>query len=111
VDDLVVGGRVDGHRLLRQAKEEFAATPGSSAIESEGELIQIVVQVFLSDGPLMGSEQPPLQQGDDLVNAGQQLRGSLLFARDDRDLVLVAYPFQGHVSLPAVGVDDAPTLH
>jgi hypothetical protein len=65
VDDLVVSDRVDGHRLLRQTKEEFAATLGSPAIEPECELIQIVVQVFLADRPLVGSRQPPLQQGDD----------------------------------------------
>lgn len=35
---------IDGHGLLREAKEELAPTLGSPAIEAEGELIQIVVE-------------------------------------------------------------------
>ena len=45
----VMGNRIDGHSLLRQAQEKFASTLGSPAIEPERELIQIVVQVLMTD--------------------------------------------------------------
>jgi len=39
----VMGNRIDGHSLLRQAKEELAATLGSPTVEPEREFIEIVV--------------------------------------------------------------------
>src|ERR1039458_8051097 len=69
----VMGNRIDGQSLLRQAKEEFASALLSPAIESERELIQIVVQVLMTDRSLVGSHQPPFEQGDHLVNPWHQL--------------------------------------
>src|SRR5271167_5113928 len=74
----VMGDRIDGHSLLRQAQEKFASTLGSPAIEPERELIQIVVQVLMTDCSLVGSHQPPFEQGDHKVNPWHQLRRSLL---------------------------------
>jgi len=55
-DEARVGHRVDGHRLLSEAKEQQAAMARASTIESEGEFIEGVVQVPPTDGPLMGAE-------------------------------------------------------
>jgi hypothetical protein len=58
VNDPVVSHRVDGDSLLREAKEELASTLGSSAIEAERELIQVIFEVFMADRSLVGSNQP-----------------------------------------------------
>jgi len=68
VDDLVISDRIDGHRLLRQAKEELATAFGSPTVEPECELIQIVVQMLMTDCTLVGSHQPSFQQGDHPIN-------------------------------------------
>src|SRR5450759_3091991 len=102
-----MGNRIDGHSLLRQTKEELAAALGSSAIESEREFIEIVVEVLLTDRSLVGSHQPTFEQGDREVNPRHQLRWSLLLSLEKRDLVLVAFALQGQISQPAVGMDDA----
>ena len=47
VDDLVVGHRIDGNGLLSQAKEQFPSAARSAAIESERELVQVVVLISL----------------------------------------------------------------
>jgi hypothetical protein len=61
VNYLVMGNGIDGHRLLRQTKEELASTLGSTAIEPEREFIEIVVQVLMADCSLVGSHQPPFE--------------------------------------------------
>jgi len=80
VNDPVVSHRIDGHSLLREAKEELAPTLGSSAIEAERELIQIIVKVLMADRSLVSSNQPPFEQGDHTVNPWHQLRWSLLLS-------------------------------
>ena len=72
MNDPVVGHRIDGHSLLRKAKEELAATLGSPAIEAERELVQIVVEVLVADRSLVGSNQPRFEQGDHTVNPWHQ---------------------------------------
>lgn len=54
-DDGRIGLRGNLYSLLDEAVEELAPAAGRSAIEPEGELVQIVVQVIVADGPLMGS--------------------------------------------------------
>ena len=79
MNDPVVSHGIDGHGLLREAKEELAPTLGLPAIDPERELIQIVVEVLMADRSLVGSNQPPFEQGDHTVNPWHQLRWSLLF--------------------------------
>jgi len=57
VNNAVADNGINGHGLLHEAKEELTATLGSPPIETEGELIQIVVQVFMTDGSLVRSHQ------------------------------------------------------
>src|SRR6266849_5224123 len=76
----VTGNMFDGHSLLRQAKEELAATLLSPAVEPECEFIEIVVQMLMTDCTLVGSHQPPFEQGDREVNPWHQLRWSLLLS-------------------------------
>ena len=53
--------RIDSHSLLREAKEELTSTLRSPSVEAERELVQIVVEVLMADGSLMGSEQPTFE--------------------------------------------------
>src|ERR1035437_1536496 len=107
VDDPVISDRIDGHSLLRKTKEQLTSTLGSSSVEAERELVQIVVKVLMTDRSLMGSDQPSFEERDDLVHSRHQLRWSLLLASEKRDLVFIALPFQGKVAQPAIGVNDA----
>src|ERR1700729_120204 len=56
VNDLVAGYRISGDGLLREAKEQLSPAARPAPVEPERELIQIVVQVFVADRPLMRSQ-------------------------------------------------------
>jgi hypothetical protein len=71
--------RIDSDRLLREAEKELASTMGAAAIEAERELVQVIFEVLMADGSLVGPDQPSLQLGDDAVNPWDQLGGSPLF--------------------------------
>jgi len=111
VDDAVVGDRLDGHRLLGEAKEKLATAFGSSAIEAERELVHVVVKVFPTDRALVRPQQPPFEERDHQVDPGQQLRRRFLLPSEHRDLVVVAFTRQGRVPRPAIGMDDATALN
>src|SRR5271157_465539 len=71
-------GRIYLHSLLGQAIEQFAARGRGTTVESKGELVEVIVQVVVSDCTLMGAEQPSLQQRDHAMHARQQLRRGFL---------------------------------
>ena len=56
-----VSGWFYGDSLLDEAKKQLAAAAGSAAIEPEGELVEIIIQVFETDRPLMSAQQPALE--------------------------------------------------
>ena len=56
----------------------------------------------MTDRSLVGSDQPPLEQGDHAVNPWHQLRWSLLLPLKKSDLVLVVLVLQGQVPQPSV---------
>ncbi len=62
VNNHLVSRRIHGYRLLDEPIEEFAAAFGFAAVETEGELVQVVVQMFVAHGALMGAQQPALEQ-------------------------------------------------
>ena len=80
VKDPSQGNGLDCQRLLHEAEEELAAAFGSPPVESERKLIQVVIEMLVADRPLVGSHQPPFEQGDHAVDPRHQLRGSLLLA-------------------------------
>ena len=77
--DLVERNRVCGHRLLDEAEEKLSATPGPATIESECELVQVVIEMFVADCPLVGTHQPSFKEGDHAVNLREQLRRGFLY--------------------------------
>ena len=60
------------HGVLEESVEQLPAVFCRSAIESECEFVEIVVQMLRADGPLMGSQQPAFQQRGDPVTRRQQ---------------------------------------
>ena len=71
MNNQIVGNGIDGHRLLRQAKEKLAAAFRSAPVEAEGELIQVCLRVRRLDAALVGSEQPALHERGDAVHGGE----------------------------------------
>src|SRR5215470_10489161 len=60
LDDPGVGDWFNVYRVLHQPEEQLASAARAAAVESKGELIQVVIEVFVADCPLMGSYKPPL---------------------------------------------------
>ena len=51
------------HGLLNQSIEEFGPAAGLASVESERELVEVIIQMLAGDSTLVGAQQPPLQQG------------------------------------------------
>ena len=60
--DVAVGDRFRRDGLLDEAEEELPAVARPAAVESKRELVQVLVQMGLGDGPLMRTQQPALEQ-------------------------------------------------
>jgi hypothetical protein len=97
---------------LQETEEELAPRSGRPSVETKRVFIQVVVQVLAPDRPLVGTEQPPLHQGGDTVNPGQEPHGSILilFAHQYRDIVLVPNGLQASVRRKAIRMNDAARL-
>lgn len=104
-NDLMVGCRSYGNGLLGEAMEEQPAGRGTSAIETEGEFVEVVVEMLVLDAALMGSHQPSLEQRRNAMNAGHDHVGRIEPAADDGNLTLVAQRRQASIATPAVSVD------
>src|SRR5512132_451157 len=97
--------RCYGNGLLGEAMEEQSAGLGTSAIEAEGEFVEVVVEMLVLDAALMGSHQPSLEQRGHVMNAGHDHVSRIETAADDGDLMLVAQRRQVSIAAPAVSVD------
>jgi len=99
-----------GHGLLNEPEKEHAAVVRPAAVEPERELVQVVVQMRRAGGALMGTEQPPFEQGDDAVHARQVLGGQFRVAAKKRDPMSIPVGFQPVVPVPPVGMHLAAGL-
>lgn len=79
-----------------------------SAVESERELVEIVVQMLVADRSLMGTQQPAFQQRGDSVARGQQILSHVRLLA--RNLMRVSESWQLAVSTPSVCSDHRSTL-
>jgi hypothetical protein len=69
VKNMIQGYWFDRDGLLHETEEELAAAFGPSAVESEGELVQVVVEMLVADRPLVRPYQPPLDERDHSVDS------------------------------------------
>jgi hypothetical protein len=110
-NDLLVGERVDSYGILQKAPEQQASMTRTATVETEGELIQVVVDVVEAGRTLMSPEQPAFEKGDHQMDTRQKLCGSLLSAPTQDDwLVIVAGHPEVRVAEVAIGVDQAAAL-
>ena len=68
VENTIQGYWLDRHGLLDEAEEKLAAAFGSSPVESERELVQVVVEMLVADRPLVRPYEPPLEERDHPVD-------------------------------------------
>jgi hypothetical protein len=54
--------------LLHESQEEQALAAEVAAIGAEGKFIEVGVQRLRRDRPLMGAQQPALEQGSDPIH-------------------------------------------
>ena len=60
-DEAMVGDGFHCDSLLHETVEELSAALRSSTVESEREFVEVVLEMFMADGTLMGSQQPALE--------------------------------------------------
>ncbi len=101
-------GRI--HGLLKQAVEEEAATSRSASVETERELIQVVVRMLRGRGALVGADNPTLEQADNQVNVGQGDVCRVATGPDADRLVVIAGCCKPLVAAPGVGEDGGARL-
>ena len=94
--------------LLRETVEQLAPPVGRAPVEPERELVQISLQVRDRDAPLVDAQEPPLEQGHDAVDAGQQVVPDRGFFPDD--LMDIAPFRQPAVPMPAIRAHDTARL-
>src|SRR5512132_151011 len=75
-----------------------------SPIQAEGKLLEVAVEMFEAHRPLMGAEDPSLEQREDQMNAGQYLGRGLIELGQHRDDVAIAGVAELGIAAPAVGV-------
>ena len=92
------------HGLLSQSIEQFAARFGFAAVESDGELIQVSVQMLLPNRALVRAQQPSLQQRDHTMYPRKEMLSLFLMALY---LAVMNISFQPKIASPAVGSDRA----
>src|SRR5947207_8256181 len=103
----MVGDRVGHDSLLDQAEEQLPPVARTAAIETERELVEIVIKMHLRDRTLMRPEQPTFEQRDDPVPTRQLGDGQLSIASHQDSLMAIAIRFQPIVPMPAVREYDA----
>ena len=107
--DILVRDRLDHGRLLDKPIEQLAAGARSSPIETEGEFVQVVVQMRRLNGPLMCPQQPALQQRSHPVRQRQEVVAD--FRRFADDPSAVSLGLQSYVTVPVVCPHNTARLH
>jgi hypothetical protein len=54
--------RISGHGLVQQPVEQQAPVVGGAAVEPEGELVEVVVEMLAADAMVQGSLDPACEQ-------------------------------------------------
>lgn len=93
---------IESHRVLCQAIEELPAMTGSSSVEPEGELIEVVIEMLTRHTSLVDAQEPPFQQCGDSMDTGQQGRSGLATPAHHAGSMAIAVADQARVSGPAI---------
>src|SRR4030066_431811 len=101
-DKLRVGSGLEKNSLFHEPVEEFPPVPGRSAVETECELVEVEIELIPRYRPLMGAQQPALQQGRHPMHPGQECHRRLPAPADHPGLVRVSLPLEPLVSFPSI---------
>jgi hypothetical protein len=101
----LVGVGIGRQRALQEAVVEQAAVARVAAVESEGELVQVVVELGVADRALVGAKDPALDQRGDEMHVLQDHMGRVAADRHVGDDVAEAVAADVEVPLPAVGAN------
>ena len=71
IDDLAISQRFRLHGLLQQTVEQETPSARGAAVEPECKLVKVVIEMLVAHSSLMSSQQPPLQERSDAMDAGQ----------------------------------------
>src|SRR3954470_3570425 len=74
-DDRAIGGGPDLDRVLDQPGEAVADELSGAAIEAEHILVEVGGELLLAHSPVVGAQEPALDEAEDEVDAGQPERG------------------------------------
>ena len=61
------------HRLLEQSEEKQATSLRTAAIESESELVEIVVEMVGIDGTMVDAQPPAIKQSGHAMHCGMTM--------------------------------------
>jgi hypothetical protein len=89
--------------LLDKPKEQLPARGRFPAIEAEGELVEVVVQVLVADRTLESAKEPALQERDHAMDVWKQV---LAFRLATLDLPLMGVSTKADIRGEAVGTHD-----
>ena len=79
------------HRLLEQSEEKQATSLRTAAIESESELVEIVVEMVGIDGTMMVDAQPPaIKQSGHAMHSWHDDVGRVATGGNGSRLVVIA---------------------
>src|SRR4030067_389779 len=101
-DKLRVGSRLEEYGLFQEPVEELPPVPGCSAVEAECELVEVEIELLSRYRPLMGAQQPALQQGRHPMHPGQECHHRLPAPADHPGLVRVSLSLESLVSFPSI---------
>src|SRR3954463_11846213 len=110
-DDGAVGRRLDGNGLLRKAVEQETSGLGATAVEAEGELVEVVVEVLVLYPALERSHEPSLEQRSDPVDTRHDDMGRIGAAAEDGDLGVAAGVLESAGTRPSARLDPGARLH
>ena len=70
-DELMIGERPNCYCLLNQSIKQHSSGFGRPSVESKGELIQVISQLFAGHPALVDAQQPAFEQCGDPMNSGK----------------------------------------
>src|SRR5450631_2862530 len=106
-DQLLVRPGIRCQRTLEESVEEQASVARASAVETEGELVEVVVQLRVTDRSLVSAEDPPLDQRGDEVHMRESNVSRGASGRDVGHDVREAVAADVVIAGPGVGADFA----
>jgi hypothetical protein len=108
---LLVRHRVDRNSLLNQPVEQFATVLAGPTIESERELVKVIIEMLKTYSPLMSTQQPPFEKRSHAMDAREQIRWRFLATCKKRDPMAVSSLANAFIAEPCVCVHYATRLY